>query len=94
MSDVDSPKITIELFGVPRLKAGCGRVTLCAGTLGAALAGLAERCPPLAGSVVQAGGRLHPAYRVSLGGERFLTDPETELGPNAVLLLLAADVGG
>ena len=39
-------------------------------------------------------GRLHPAYRVCLNGDRFVSDPETALADGDELLLLAADVGG
>jgi len=94
MDTATSPTIAIELYGVPRMKAGCARVDLEASTLAEALLGLAERCPALAGSVVQEDGRLRAAYRVSLNGDRFLADPAEPLSPNDVLLLLAADVGG
>ena len=39
-------------------------------------------------------GRLHPAYRVCLNGNRFVSDPETALADGDELLLLSADVGG
>ncbi len=85
--------ISIELFGVPRLRAGTGLVRLEAVDLGSALEGLALACPGLDGSVVL-GGRAHPAYKLSLNGDRFVTEPETTLNDGDVLLLLAADVGG
>ena len=85
--------IRIELFGVPRLRAGVGAVSFEAANVGQALAGLAAACPPLAGSVVINGG-VHPAYRLSLNGNRFITDPATPLADGDSLLLLAADVGG
>jgi molybdopterin converting factor small subunit len=85
--------ITIELFGVPRLRAGIGRVTLEAVDVGEALRGLGQACPALEGSVLREG-RVHPAYRLSLNGDRFLTEPATALADGDVLLLLAADVGG
>jgi molybdopterin converting factor small subunit len=86
--------ITIELFGAPRLRAGRGRLDLAAGTLEAALAGLARACPALDGPVIERPGRVHPAYRLCLNGDRFVTDPATPLADGDVLLLLAADVGG
>ena len=85
--------ISIELFGVPRLRAGTGLVRLEAIDVGSALRGLAVACPDLDGSVVL-GGRVHPAYKLSLNGDRFVTEPETGLLEGDVLLLLAADVGG
>ena len=50
-------------------------------------------CPGLDGSVLF-DGRAHPAYKLSLNGDRFVTEPETSLVDGDVLLLLAADVGG
>ena len=85
--------ITIELFGVPRLKGGVPLVRIDAHDVGSALRGLATACPGLDGSVVL-GERVHPAYKLSLNGDRFVTEPETHLAEGDVLLLLAADVGG
>ena len=85
--------ITIELYGVPRLRAGVGVVTLEAGDVGSALRGLGLACPALEGSVLREG-RVHPAYKLSLNGDRFLSEPATPLADGDVLLLLAADVGG
>jgi len=85
--------IAIELYGVPRLRAGTRRVTVEAATLAAALDGLGRACPGVVGAVVSRGHVL-PAYRLSLNGERFVSDPETPLVEGDVLLLLSADVGG
>ncbi len=85
--------ITIELFGVPRLRAGIRSVRLDAATLRLALDALGHALPVLDGSVLREG-RLHPAYRICLNGDRFVSDPETALADGDVLLLLAADVGG
>ena len=57
------------------------------------LRGLADACPSLDGSVVL-DGRVQPSYKLSLNGDRFVTEPETGLVAGDVLLLLAADVGG
>jgi hypothetical protein len=85
--------ITFEFFGVPRLRAGTGRVEVNASTLSAALEGVGRVCPALDGSVIQQG-RVHPAYRVCLNGERFVSDPAMALADGDILLLMAADVGG
>ena len=85
--------ITFELFGVPRLRAGTGVVHLEAASLATALGGLGRLCPALDGHVF-AGGVLHPAYRVCLNGDRFVSDPATSLADGDVLLLMSADVGG
>jgi molybdopterin converting factor small subunit len=85
--------ITLELFGVPRLRAGVGTITLDADTVASALAALRDTCPALAGSVLR-DGHLHPAYKLSLNGERFVDDPATPLADGDALLLIAADAGG
>jgi sulfur-carrier protein len=85
--------VTIELYGVPRLRAGVRCFHLDAPTLGTALSGLGRLCPALDGSVVREG-LVHSAYRLSLNGERFVSDPQTPLADGDVLLLLSADVVG
>jgi molybdopterin converting factor small subunit len=85
--------ISIEFFGVPRLRAGTSKVSLEAGSLASAMEGLGRVCPSLNGSVLQEGW-IHPAYRLCLNGDQFVSDPETPLADGDVLLLLAADVGG
>jgi molybdopterin converting factor small subunit len=85
--------ITIELFGVPRLRAGVGRVELEAATVADALRGLGQACPGLDGTVLVGAG-VHPAYRLNLNGDQFVSDPATPLAAGDVLLLLAADAGG
>ena len=85
--------IVIEFYGIPRLRAGTGSVALEAVTLGQALRELANVVPALDGSVLREG-TIHPVYKLSLNGERFVTDPDTPLGNGDVLLLLSADAGG
>ena len=85
--------ITIELFGVPRLRAGTGRVALDAGTIALALRQLGRACPDLEGTVLREG-RVDPAYQLCLNGDLFVSDPATRLAEGDVLLLMAVDVGG
>jgi molybdopterin converting factor small subunit len=85
--------ICIELFGVPRLRAGVGRLALEASDLAGALRALGRVCPALEGTVLR-DGSVHPAYLVSLNGDRFITDPATPLTDGDSVLLLAADAGG
>jgi len=85
--------ITIELYGVPRMRAGIDRLNVDAASVGEALRTLARECPALAGSILD-GGRVHRAYKLSLNGDRFVSDPDTQLSEGDSLLLLAADVGG
>jgi molybdopterin converting factor small subunit len=85
--------IEIEFFGVPRLRAGTGRLRLEASSVGQALCELAQACPGLNDAVLQSG-RIPQSYKLSLNGERFISDPQTPLSEGDVLWLLSADVGG
>jgi molybdopterin converting factor small subunit len=85
--------ITVELYGVPRLRAGVARVDVDASTVATALQALARSCPRLTASILTPDG-IHPAYRLSINGDRFVTDPATPLADGDALLLLSADVGG
>jgi sulfur-carrier protein len=85
--------IAIEFYGVPRLRAGTGLMHLEASTVGQALGELGRVCPALKHSVLRPD-LLHAVYKLSLNGERFVSDPETPLADGDVLLLLSADVGG
>jgi molybdopterin converting factor small subunit len=85
--------ITIELYGALRLRTGTARLDVEAATLAAALRAVAQACPVLEGTAI-VGDSLHPAYRASINGERFVSDPRTKLADGDALLLLAADAGG
>jgi hypothetical protein len=85
--------IDVEFYGVPRLRAGISRLRLEASSLGQALLELGRVLPALENTVLHHG-MIQEAYKLSLNGERFVSDPETALRPGDVLLLLSADVGG
>ena len=85
--------VTVELYGVPRLRAGRAEVTVPAGTVAEVLAALERACPGLAG-LVGPDGRPSPHYLLSLDGVRFLGDPSQAVPAGARLLLLSADAGG
>ena len=87
------PAVTVEFFGVPRLRAGRPEITVAAATAGDALAVVVETCPALAG-LRRPDGRLAPQYLLSLDGERFVTDLSQPLRAGDRLLLLSADAGG
>jgi hypothetical protein len=89
----DQVTVQVELFGVPRLRAGRAMCTVTAASAGEAMTALESQFPQLAGSVLVGGWPL-PAYRLSLNGQAFLTDPSARLQPGDSLILLAADVGG
>ena len=85
--------IQIELFGVPRLRAGTPRLTVEGATVGEAIDAMAVACPRLSEQILSAG-MLHPAYKLSLNGERFVSDRAIPLNDGDTLWLLSADVGG
>ncbi len=85
--------ITVELFGIPRARAGVARTEAHGPRLADVLADLARRFPPLAAECF-ADGRLRTGYLANLNGQRFVADPSTMLRPGDSLLILSADAGG
>ena len=85
-------EVTVEFFGVPRLRAGRAELDLPPGTVRETLTAVERACPGLAG-LVQAG-RLAPHYLLSVNGSRFGPDLDEALRPGDRLLLLSADAGG
>jgi molybdopterin converting factor small subunit len=82
----------VEFLGVPRHRAGISGLEVHADTLGQLLGTLAAQIPTL-GELI-AVDRLHPAFVANLNGNRFVSDPGTQLGEDDHLLILSADAGG
>lgn len=89
----DGGKVTVEFFGVPRLRAGRAELGVAAGTVLEVLSAVERACPGLAG-LVKAGGRLNPHYLVSVSGDRFVIDTGLPVAAGERVLLLSADAGG
>lgn len=85
--------VTVELFGIPRQRAGRAELAVEARTMRDLLEGITRACPALAG-LTRADGRLSPHYLLSLDGQRFLREPDEPLRPGDRVLLLSADAGG
>ena len=85
--------IRVEFFGIPRQRAGVAATTAQGRRLGDVLAELENKFPGLAECCIREG-RLQSGYTANLGGDRFVTDPETELARDDVLLIFSADAGG
>jgi molybdopterin converting factor small subunit len=85
--------VTIELFGIPRRRAGVAAVSVRARTMAEAVRRLEEAYPGLAG-LVTSDGMLSPQVLLSLDGTRFTGNLEQELSDGARLLLFSADAGG
>lgn len=85
--------IRVELFGIPRLRAGVAATTVDGARLGDILVELARRFPQLAHTCIDHD-QLQSGYLASINGARFITDPATAIGPDDALLILSADAGG
>jgi molybdopterin converting factor small subunit len=85
--------VTVELYGVPRLRAGASRVEVPAGTLASILHALASALPGLVPDIVQ-DGRLTEHALVAIDGRELVADPATPIADGAVLVLISAAAGG
>ena len=90
---MNRPFITIELFGMPRARAGVKEVAVSASNAREALAEIIQQCPKLA-DVFQIDGSLSPHYLLSLDGQQFISELSQPLRSGDRLLLLSADAGG
>jgi molybdopterin converting factor small subunit len=86
-------QVAVELFGIPRARAGLAQTSAMGKNLGDVLADLAKKFPPLAESCID-GRSLRPGFIVNLSAERFVTSPETPLRDGDTVLLLSLDAGG
>jgi len=82
----------VELLGVPRERAGVADLELQADTLGELLVALAVRFPSLRELIIA--DRLQPSLVANLNGDRFVSDPRTQLKEDDSILILSADAGG
>ena len=86
-------QVTVELFGVPRLRAGVSEATVEGSTLGDVLWRLSQRFPALGETCID-GRRLKAGFTANLSGEQFVTDPDIHLREGDSILLLSVDAGG
>jgi hypothetical protein len=86
-------QVTVEFFGIPRLRAGRSELIIAAATIAELLATVERECPGLTG-LRRPDGRLSPQYLLSIDGRRFVTDVAESLGTGERVLLLSADAGG
>ncbi len=89
---------TVELFGVARLKAKTGRVSLSlpsGANLGAVLVALADQLPALRGSVLsQDASQLGRGFACNMNGEAFVKDIRTPVREGDSVLIVSSDAGG
>ena len=86
-------QVTVELFGIPRARAGVAQAVVEGATLGEVIVDLARQYPALKEACFE-GHRLKAGYTANLGGERFVTDPATHLTEGQTVLVLSLDAGG
>ncbi len=86
-------QVSVELFGIPRARAGVAQAVVNGSTLGDVLLNLAMRFPKL-GEACMDGRNLKPGYIANLRGERFVSDPATDLMDGDAILLMSLDAGG
>jgi molybdopterin converting factor small subunit len=85
--------IRVELYGIPRRRAGVEALAVDGQTLGEALAAAGRRLPVL-NEVCLEGPRLRGGYLANRNGRTFVSDPATPLEPGDCVLILSADAGG
>jgi hypothetical protein len=85
--------VTIELYGLPRLRAGAERCELPPGPLHALLNGLAGALPGLVPDIL-CNGRLTEHALLAIDGRDLLADPEAMIADGSVLVLISAQSGG
>jgi sulfur-carrier protein len=93
LSGAHPVSVVVELYGVPRMRAGRRQYQVRATCVGDAMAALERECPQLSGSVLANGWPLS-AYRLSLNGQFFVSNPALQLAEGDALVLIAADAGG
>jgi molybdopterin converting factor small subunit len=90
--------LTVELFGVARLKAKIDRLVLSlpsGAKLADALLALAEVCPNLVGTVIAPDQRSFLAgYACNLNGVEFVRTLDTPIQDGDQVLILSSDAGG
>ena len=86
-------QVAVELFGIPRARAGLAKTSAVGSNLGDVLADLAAKFPPLANTCID-GRSLRPGFIVNLSAQRFVTSSETQLNEGDTVLLLSLDAGG
>jgi len=82
----------VELFGLPRERAGVAEIELQVDTLGQLFGVLATQFPSL-GDLIGVN-HLSAALVANLNGDQFVSDPALPLGKDDRVLILSADAGG
>lgn len=91
-------RVVVELFGLPRLLAGCSELELelaSGARLKDVLSSLARQQASLVGRVLSSNEQgVLPHYSVSLNGDSFSDDPDTPVHPGDHILIMSTPAGG
>ena len=85
--------VHVELFGIPRERAGVDKVDVEATVLRDVLDELAAKFPRFAETCLLEG-ELRSGYLANVNGCQFTRDSNIELAPDTTILILSADAGG
>lgn len=85
--------IRIELYGIPRHRAGVAAVEVEAQRLGEALLQVGRQLPIL-NDVCLDSEHLRSGYLANINGRAFVSAPDTRLSPGDCVLILSSDAGG
>jgi molybdopterin converting factor small subunit len=85
--------IRVELFGIPRSRAGAAEATAEGATLGEVLLDLGKQFPEFAATCLN-GNALAVGYAANLNGEQFVCEPDTPISDGDCLLIFSSDAGG
>ena len=94
----ESIRVTVELFGTPRIRCGRTEVELavpCQATRSRVIAALADECPGLVGHGIRADmADLEEGFVLNLNGLAFLGEGDFNLSDGDALLLISSQAGG
>ena len=85
--------VTVEFFGIPRLRAGVTKIDIEATDVKEALDSVSEILPVWSDHCMK-DGCLRPEYLMNINGTQFCTDENEKLESGDCLLIFSADVGG
>ena len=84
----------VELYGLPRLRAGAERCDVPPGRLRDIVAALAAALPGLVPDIIDADEALTEHALIAVDGRDLLVDPETQIADESVLVMISAQAGG
>ena len=91
-------RVTVELFGSPRLICGQKTFTLnmeSEASLGVLIRELSLLCPKLVGRVIKDDiSQIHDSYTFNLNGRKFIKENSVSLSEGDTVMLISSQAGG